>query len=63
MTELIVTELPLRRFDGVEPISSPRPGSAAECMGDATHAPDHDRVERLAAHHSRRRKPPGELGL
>jgi hypothetical protein len=64
VTELIVRELRLRRFDAIVPTAAPRFASAVEVSGDARrHPPAYQRVERLAARHSRRRPQADELGL
>jgi hypothetical protein len=64
MTELIVRELRLRRFDGIGLTASPRAFEAAAGDDNARHRPpDDSRVERLAIRHSRRRRPPPDLGL
>jgi hypothetical protein len=63
VTELIVRELRLRRFDGVVPVASAR-SPATDSVGDAGHhRTDEPRVERLAARHSRRRIQAGELDI
>jgi hypothetical protein len=61
MTELIVRELRLRRFDGLAPTALPRSVPVRAGVNDASDgAPDDHGVKRLAARHScRRGQPPG----
>jgi hypothetical protein len=64
MTELIVRELRLRRFDGLAPTASPRSDPVAASAGDGRRRlPDDHSVERLAVRHSRRRGQPTDIGL
>jgi hypothetical protein len=64
VTELIVRELRLRKFDSVAPLTSPRRAPQVETGGDSGRRPSHHQsVERLVARHSRRRAQPGEIGL
>jgi hypothetical protein len=64
MTELIVRELRLRRFDGLARTASPRSAPVGPSVDDARHRPPDDHgVKRLAARHSCRRVQPPDLGL
>jgi hypothetical protein len=64
MTELIVRELRLRRFDGLAPTASPRSDPVAAIADVARRRlPDAHSVERLAIRHSRRRGQPSDIGL
>jgi hypothetical protein len=64
MTELIVRELRLRRFDALAPTAPRRPDSVGAVVNEAsTRPPDDHGVKRLAARHSCRRGQPPELGL
>jgi hypothetical protein len=64
VTELVVRELRLRKFDGVVPFSSPHRAPDVDAGGEGSRRPSHSSsIERLAARHSRRRAQPGELGL
>jgi hypothetical protein len=64
MTELIVRELRLRRFDGLVPTAEPRPSPVAASVDDATQRPPDDHgAGRLADRHSCRRAQPPDLGL
>ncbi|MGH7721575.1 MAG: hypothetical protein ACRENL_01900 [Candidatus Dormibacteria bacterium] len=64
MTELIVRELRLRRFEVVAPVARPCAAPAAATIDDTERrlrgAPG---VERLAVRHSRRRGPPDGLSV
>jgi hypothetical protein len=64
VTELIVRELRLRRFDGVALAVSPRSVAALAGVDHAVHRPPEVLgVERLTTRHSRRRAQPAGLGL
>ena len=64
MTELIVRELRLRRFDSLAPSAPPRSVPAGAGVNDASNRqPDDHGLTRLAARHSCRRGRPLDLGL
>jgi hypothetical protein len=64
MTELIVRELWLRRFDGFAPTAPPRSVPVGAGVNEATNrSPDDHNVQRLAARHSCRRRQPPDVGL
>ncbi|HWF58648.1 MAG TPA: hypothetical protein VG520_09870 [Candidatus Dormibacteraeota bacterium] len=64
MTELIVRELRLRRFDAATVPALPRAAPEVEAGRDSGDQPSRvPGVERLAARHSRRRARPAQHGL
>jgi hypothetical protein len=64
VTELIVRELRLRRFDGLAPTAPPRSVPVGAGVNDASNRPPDDHgLKRLAARHSCRRGQPADLGL
>jgi hypothetical protein len=64
MTELIVRELRLRRFDGLAPTAPPRSVAVGAGVDVASNPPPGDNgLKRLAARHSCRRGQPTDLGL
>jgi hypothetical protein len=64
MTELIVRELRLRRFDALAPAAPARSVPVGQGIKDASNRPPDDHgVKRLAARHSCRRGQPPDIGL
>jgi hypothetical protein len=63
MTELIVRELRLRRFDHLAPTAPLRVPVGAGVNDASDRPPDGHGVRRLAARHSCRRGQPPDLGL